>query len=79
MATVDREQGTRIAMLLPDLERRFHDDDTSYVMPLGDNWLHAWEWAKQCEREHGLDHQACLRAAHDQFFAPRTHRGGRDG
>jgi hypothetical protein len=53
------------------LEQRFTDDPVDFVIPLGDNWLSTWEWAKMLEREYGVDHQEAIRAAHDRFFVSR--------
>lgn len=53
---------------LPALERQFTDRDVDFIVPLGDNWLAAWEWASDLEREHGIDHQRALRVAYGHFF-----------
>jgi hypothetical protein len=57
---------------LPALEANFTGKEVDFVIPLGDNWLYAWEWAKMLERDHGIDHQAALRVAHDRYFKGRN-------
>lgn len=54
------------------LETRFTDDPVDFVIPLGDNWLSTWEWAKMLEREYGVDHQEALRVARDRFFVSKS-------
>lgn len=54
---------------LPALEAQFTGDPVDFVMPLGDNWLSAWDWARRLERDHGIDHQAALRVAYARYFA----------
>lgn len=58
----------RIVKALPKLENQFSDKPVAYVIPLGDNWLAAWNWARSLERDEGIDHQHALRVARDRYF-----------
>lgn len=64
----------RIRAALPSLERQFTGHDVDFVIPLGDNWLAAWNWALRLEREQGVDHQAALRVVHAKHFVDRQGR-----